>query len=147
MVIYLPHVNVTLNAISIFLLLLGLAYIKRGKEDLHRWTMLATFATSVVFLISYLTYHYFAGSKRFPDDPAVAPVYIRYFYYLILLTHVLLAAIVPVLAIISIVYGLRNERVRHRRISKWTWPIWMYVSVTGVIVYLMLYQIYVPRAV
>ena len=94
---------------------------------------------STLFLVSYLIYHALAGSKKFPLD---APTVARYFYYVILLTHVVLAAAVPFLAVATIYFGLREKRLRHRRLAKWTFPIWLYVSVTGVVVYLMLYQLY-----
>lgn len=144
MIHYLPHVNVSLNALATLLLLVGYVLIKQKREWAHRQVMLATFGVNVVFLISYLTYHAYAGSKPFPTDTAVASTGIRYFYYGLLLTHVVLAAVVPFLAIGSIYLGLTDQRVRHRRLSVFTWPIWLYVSITGIIVYLMLYQIYVP---
>ena len=147
MIEWLPHVNVSLNAIATVLLIIGFVLIKQKRETAHRNTMLATFGVNMVFLVCYLTYHYYAGSKQFPRDPAVAPDVVRYFYYGLLASHVLLAAAVPFLAIWTIYLGLKGQRERHRRIAKWSWPIWLYVSVTGVLVYLMLYQIYVPKAV
>lgn len=144
MIDILPHINVSLNGLSTLLLIVGLLLIKSKREIAHRNVMLATFAVNVLFLISYLTYHAYAGSKSFPSDPQVAPTLIRYFYYALLLTHVLLAAAVPLLAIGSIYLGLTNQRARHRRLSLITWPIWFYVSVTGILVYLMLYHWYVP---
>jgi putative membrane protein len=143
---WLPHVNVSLNVLATVLLVMGFILIKQKREAAHKKMMLATFGVNVIFLISYLTYHYFAGSKPFPTDPDVAPAAVRYFYYVLLATHVILAALVPILAIWTIVLGLKGRRESHRRLAKWTWPIWLYVSVTGVIVYLMLYQIYVPQA-
>ncbi len=140
----LPHVNVSLNALATLLLLVGLVLIKRKQELAHRRVMLATFGVNVVFLVSYLTYHAYAGSKPFPTDPQVAPTPVRYFYYTMLASHILLAAIVPWLAIGSIYLGLTGQRARHRRLSVITWPVWFYVSVTGILVYLMLYQWYVP---
>lgn len=144
-VAWLPHVNVMLNATAVLLLSLGYVFIKQGREQAHKRTMLATFCVSVLFLVCYLIYHVNVPSKPFPRDPAVAPTAVRYFYYGLLLSHVVLAASVPVLAIWTIVLGLKNKRERHRRLARWTWPIWMYVSVTGIIVYLMLYQVYVPN--
>lgn len=141
---YLPHVNVSLNGLATILLIIGYVLIKQKRELAHRKVMLATFGVNVVFLISYLTYHANVLSKKFPTDSAVASDGMRYFYYGLLASHVLLAAFVPVLAIGSIYLGLTNRRESHRRLSRWTWPIWLYVSVTGVIVYLMLYQIFVP---
>ncbi len=138
----LPHINASLNALATLLLVAGLILIKQRREAAHKWTMLSCFGVSCVFLVCYLLYHYFAGSKKFPDYPGPA---IRYTYFAILLTHVVLAALVPFLAITTIVAGLKDWRVFHRRLAKWTFPIWLYVSVTGVVVYLMLYQLYPPR--
>lgn len=145
MLTYLPHLNVTLNSLACILLMLGMILIKQKREKAHRNVMWAAFATSTLFLISYLTYHFFAGRRDFPKDPAVAPALARYFYYVVLGSHVILAMSVPFLAISAIWAGTTNRRATHRKIVKWAWPIWMYVSVTGVVVYLMLYQIYVPK--
>lgn len=138
----LPHVNAFLNALAAVLLVVGVGLIKRGHETAHKRVMLGCFGVSVIFLISYLIYHAQAGSKRFPDYP---PPAIRMLYLSILLTHTILAASVPFLALLTIYHGLRDHRRQHRKIARWTFPIWLYVSVTGVIVYLMLYQIYPPR--
>jgi putative membrane protein len=139
----LPHVNGALNTLATVLLVTGYVQIKRRQEAAHKWTMLACFAVSVVFLACYLTYHFNipGGSKKFPSYP---PDGVRYAYYGILLTHVALAAAVPFLAIGSIWLGLADHRRWHRKLSWWTFPIWLYVSITGVIVYLMLYQLYPP---
>lgn len=140
----LPHVNAALNALATLLLVIGYVQIKRRRETAHQWTMLACFAVSAIFLVCYLTYHFNipGGSKKFPLD---APTAVRYGYYALLLSHVLLAAAVPFLAVGSIWLGLSDRRQAHRRISWWTFPIWLYVSITGVIVYLMLYQLYPSR--
>lgn len=137
----LPHINASLNVLATILLLVGYVLIKQRREAAHKFVMLSCFGVSVVFLVCYLTYHYYAGSKRFPAYP---PNWIRYSYYLILLTHVVLAAAVPVLAIITIWLGLKERRASHRKLARWTFPIWLYVSITGVIVYVMLYQLYPP---
>lgn len=147
MIEWLPHINVSLNSLATLLLIVGFVLIKQKREAAHRNVMLATFGVNMVFLVCYLTYHYYAGSKQFPKDPEVAPTAIRYFYYALLASHVLLAAAVPVLAVWTIYLGLKGRRESHKKLAKWTWPIWLYVSVTGVIVYLMLYQIYVPPVV
>jgi putative membrane protein len=141
---YLPHVNASLNALATVLLLAGYAQIKRRQERGHQWTMLACFGVSVLFLACYLTYHFSipGGSRRFPQYPAAV---VRYTYYGILLTHVILAAAVPFLAVATIWLGLADNRRWHVRLARWTFPIWLYVSVTGVLVYLMLYQLYPPR--
>ncbi|MFK7736726.1 MAG: DUF420 domain-containing protein [Pirellulaceae bacterium] len=146
MIEYLPHINVSLNALATVLLLVGFVLIKRKQEQAHRKVMLATLAVSAVFLACYLVYHFNieGGSKKFPTDTEVAPLAARYFYYALLLSHVLLAMAVPFLALGSVYLGLKGRREAHKRLSKWTWPIWFYVSITGVIVYLMLYQIYNP---
>ncbi len=138
----LPHVNASLNTIATVLLLVGYVLIKQRREQAHKRTMLSCFGVSVAFLICYLVYHAVAGSKRFPEYP---PTAIRYTYFAILLTHVVLAAAVPFLAVATIYFGLRDRRQRHVRLARWTFPIWLYVSITGVIVYLMLYQIFPPR--
>jgi uncharacterized membrane protein YozB (DUF420 family) len=141
----LPHVNAVLNALATVLLIVGYVQIKRRQEVAHKWTMLACFGVSVVFLACYLTYHFNipGGSKRFPSYP---PDAIRYGYYGLLLSHVLLAAAVPFLAVITIWLGLADRRRAHRKLAWWTFPIWLYVSITGVIVYLMLYQLYPPQS-
>ncbi len=147
MIELLPHINVSLNAAATVLLILGLVLIKSKRAAAHKNVMLATFGVNVVFLVCYLTYHAYAGSKAFPKDPAVAPTFVRYIYYGVLLTHILLAALVPFLALGSIYLGLKGNLEQHRRLSVITWPVWFYVSITGIVVYLMLYQFYVPVAV
>jgi uncharacterized membrane protein YozB (DUF420 family) len=140
---YLPHVNASLNALAAVLLVVGYILIKQRRETAHKWTMLACFGVSVVFLACYLTYHFNipGGSKMFPGYP---PPTIRYGYYAMLLTHVLLAAAVPFLAIGTIYLGLTDRRSWHRALAKWTFPIWLYVSITGVLVSWLLYQAYPP---
>lgn len=141
---FLPHINASLNSLATVLLVVAYVLIKRRQEKAHKWVMLACFGVSAVFLACYLTYHFNieGGSKKFPSYP---PAVVRYLYYGILLTHVILAISVPFLAIGSIYLGLADKRKGHVRLTKWAFPIWLYVSVTGVIVYLMLYQIYPPR--
>ncbi len=147
MIDWLPHVNVSLNALATVLLIVGYILIKQKREAAHKKVMLATFGVNCIFLVSYLTYHAYAGSKPFPTDTSIASTPVRYMYYAILLTHVLLAALVPVLAIWTIYLGLKGNRAGHRRLAVVTWPVWLYVSITGIIVYMMLYQIYVPPQV
>ena len=132
----LPLLNAVLNSAATVLLLVAFSKIRQRKIDQHRRLMLAAFTVSVLFLISYLTYHYLAGINRFNK-----PGLLRTIYLWILTTHTILAAIVPVLAIITLYRGLRRQDSRHRKIAKWTFPIWLYVSVTGVVVYLLLYQL------
>lgn len=132
----LPVVNAALNGTAAILLLIGYYFIKQYNVRAHNQAMLAAFIVSCLFLVSYLTYHYFAGSVKF-DKPG----WVRIVYLWILATHTVLAATVPVLATVTLVLALRRKFDRHRAIAKWTFPIWLYVSVTGVIVYLLLYQV------
>ncbi len=131
----LPAVNATLNGISAVLLTTGYAFIRSKRVGLHRACMLSACTTSVLFLVSYLTYHAIAGSKHFPGTGAIRQV-----YFAILISHTLLAALVPPLAITTLVLALKGRFDRHRRLAHWTLPIWLYVSVTGVVIYVMLYQ-------
>jgi putative membrane protein len=139
----LPHVNASLNAVAACLLVLGYVLIKRRQERAHMWAMLACFGVSAAFLACYLTYHALLDgvSKRFPSYP---PPAVRYAYYAILVSHIVLAAAVPFLAAATIYTGLANRRAAHIRLARWTFPIWLYVSVTGVLVYLALYQVFRP---
>ncbi len=130
-----PAVNATLNAASAILLAIAYVHIRSGRRDAHRKTMLAAFGVSVAFLVSYLIYHAQVGSVKYPGTGTIRTVYLA-----ILLTHTVLAAAVPVLAIVTLRRGLKSNFPRHRAIARWTLPIWMYVNVTGVVVYLMLYQ-------
>jgi len=132
----LPVVNATLNGLATVLLITGYALIRQGKVTAHHNLMLSAFTVSSVFLVCYLVYHWNVGSVKF-DKPG----WIRIAYLWILGTHTVLAATVPVLAIITLRRALRAEYNRHREIAKWTLPIWLYVSVTGVIVYVLLYQV------
>lgn len=137
MIQLLPHIDASLNAIATVLLITGFILIKKGRVDAHRRTMLACFGVSVVFLVCYLFYHASAGSKPFPKNDYSS--WIRYGYLAILASHVVLAAIVPWLAIATIYLGLSDRRSAHKKLARWTFPIWLYVSITGVVVYLMLY--------
>ena len=140
-VMQLPTANALLNSLATILLVLGYVLIKQGREQAHKAAMLAAFCTSVVFLVCYLVYHAQAGSVRFEG-----PAGVRVLYLTILVSHIILAAAVPVLAIITIYWGLTNRRAAHRRIARWTLPIWLYVSITGVVIYVMLYHLYPPPA-
>jgi uncharacterized membrane protein YozB (DUF420 family) len=137
----LPAVNATLNGLAAVLLVVGWLLIKSGRERAHKNTMLAAFAVSVVFLACYLVYHYHVGSVKFVGPPGVRAAYLT-----MLFTHVVLAAAVPFLAIITIYLGLKDRRARHRQFARWTFPIWLYVSVTGVVIYVLLYHLYPPPA-
>ena len=136
----LPAVNAALNATSAVLLALGFVAIRRRRVRLHRACMTAAFGTSVLFLASYLTYHYQVGTTRFAGEGWVRPL-----YFGILGTHTVLAALVPPLALVTLGLALRARFDRHARLARWTLPTWLYVSVTGVIVYLMLYRLYAPE--
>ena len=139
---YLPHVNASLNLLATILLIIGFVLIKRKKEKAHKIVMLSAFATSVVFLVCYLIYHANVLSKKFPQEDYSS--LITYTYYTVLLTHVVLAALVPFLSVTTIVLGLLDKRALHSWWAKFTFPIWLYVSVTGVLVYLMLYHWFPP---
>lgn len=132
----LPAVNATLNGTAAVLLVTGYMLIRKRRVHAHKRVMLTAFGVSVAFLICYLVYHAQVGSVHYPKTGAI-----RIVYFTILITHTILAACVPVLAIITLRRALRGDFQRHRRIARWTLPIWLYVSVTGVIVYLMLYQL------
>jgi uncharacterized membrane protein YozB (DUF420 family) len=131
----LPAVNATLNGISGVLLIAGYLLMRARRIELHRRVMTAAFATSSLFLICYLVYHANVGSVRF-----ARPGFVRTLYFTILITHVTLAAAVLPLAIITLSRGLKARYPQHRRIARWTFPIWLYVSVTGVLVYVLLYR-------
>ena len=139
---WLPHVNASLNTLATVLLVVGFLLIKKGNESAHKKTMLACFGVSVIFLTSYLLYHANSLSTPFPTYP---PPLVRRFYFAVLISHIILAAFVPFLAIRTIYLGIKGRRAAHRRLARWTFPIWLYVSVTGVIVYLMLYQLFPPK--
>jgi uncharacterized membrane protein YozB (DUF420 family) len=129
-------VNAALNATAAVLLVWGYTLIRRKRIQAHRKVMTAAFVTSCLFLACYLIYHYQVGSVRFQKTGAIRTVYLS-----ILATHTVLAAAVPVLAIITLRRGLAARYDKHRRIAHWTLPIWLYVSVTGVVVYVMLYHL------
>ena len=131
----LPAVNATLNATSAILLTTGYTLIRRRKIDQHKRVMIAAFCVSIAFLICYLIYHSQVGSVPFRR-----PGLLRDTYLSILFTHTILAITVPFLAVITLRRGLKRSDARHRAIARWTLPIWLYVNVTGVIVYLMLYK-------
>lgn len=131
----LPTFNALLNGASASLLVAGFVLIRAGRREAHRRAMTAAFACSVLFLVSYLVYHFEAGSVRFRGTGGV-----RTFYLTVLLTHTVLAAVVPFLAVTTIVLARKGRFEAHRRLARVTLPIWLYVSVTGVVIYLMLYR-------
>jgi uncharacterized membrane protein YozB (DUF420 family) len=132
----LPALNAILNTTSAALLVWGWLLIRRGEREKHRRVMLAAFTTSVLFLASYLVYHAQAGSVRFQGTGPIRTVYLS-----ILLTHTVLAAAVAPMALWTLARALKGRFDRHRTLARWTLPLWLYVSVTGVVVYLMLYQL------
>ncbi|MCC7235056.1 MAG: DUF420 domain-containing protein [Bryobacterales bacterium] len=131
----LPALNATLNALSGVLLVAGYYFIRNKRREEHRYAMLAAFTVSVAFIVSYLVYHYQVGSVRFQG---VGPI--RTLYLGILLTHTVLASVVPVLAILTLHRAFQKRFPAHRKIARWTLPVWLYVSVSGVVVYWMLYR-------
>lgn len=131
----LPALNATLNAISGVLLLLGFVLVRAGRRDQHRLAMLGAVITSAIFLVCYVVYHWQVGSVRFTREGVVRPI-----YFTILISHVVLAAAVVPLVLTTLTHGLNGRFAKHRAIARWTFPIWLYVSVTGVLVYVLLYQ-------
>jgi uncharacterized membrane protein YozB (DUF420 family) len=131
----LPAVNATLNATAAVLLVIGWILIKRGQRRAHERVMLAAVGCSTAFLVSYLAYHFQVGSVRFPGTGLVRTVYLS-----ILLTHTVLATAIVPLVLVTLSHGLRERFDRHRRIARVTMPLWLYVSVTGVVIYWMLYR-------
>ena len=133
----LPAVNATLNGTTAVLLSLGYAMVRRRKILLHKTFMLSAFGVSTLFLASYLWYHAHAGLRRFAGRGWIRPV-----YFAILISHTVLAAVVVPLALTTVYFGLRSRHPAHQRIARWTLPIWLYVSLTGVVVYLLLYRLF-----
>ena len=132
---FLADVNATLNATAFVLTVAGLVAIKRGKESTHKRLMLSAASVSALFLTSYLTYHLTCPPVTFKGEGAI-----RYVYFVILISHVILAVVLAPLLITTVILGLRDRREKHRRFAKITAPIWIYVSITGVVVYVMLYH-------
>ena len=131
----LPTVNAVLNGSSAVLLTTGFLFIRRRKVAAHRACMLGAFAVSVLFLVGYLVYHYHTGSRAFTGRGSIRPI-----YFVLLVSHIVLAATIIPLALTTINRGLSAQFPRHARVARWTLPIWLYVSVTGVLVYLLLYH-------
>lgn len=137
----LPALNALLNSISATLLIIGFILIKNKKIEAHRAVMFSAFVVSVAFLASYLVYHFQVGSVKFTGEGVWRPI-----YFSILISHTILAVFVPPMALITLFRGLTGRYESHRKIARWTLPIWLYVSVTGVLVYLMLYRLVPPAA-
>ena len=142
----LPHVNALLNTTSGLCLITGYIFIRRRRIAAHRASMIAAFVASIIFLISYLTYHSLLayklglGPTKFMGEGIIRPI-----YFFILITHTILAVVIVPFVIVTLRRGLKRQDARHRRIARWTFPLWLYVSITGVVVYLMLYRIYPSR--
>ena len=136
----LPALNASLNAFSAILLSAGYYFIRTGNRTAHRNCMLAAFTTSALFLVSYLVYHFNAGRTVFKE-----PAWFRSIYLTLLATHTLLAVVILPLIVTTLYLALKQRFDRHKKLARWTWPIWMYVSVTGVIIYFLLYQIFPQR--
>lgn len=137
----LPHVNAALNALSTILLIIGFVLIRSGRRDVHRKVMLAALAVSAVFLISYLTYHFTAPTFVFPGTGWTRPV-----YFALLISHVVLATIVTPMVIVTAYRALKGTFDRHKKIARWTIGAWLYVTVTGVVIYVILYHVYPASA-
>jgi uncharacterized membrane protein YozB (DUF420 family) len=133
----LPTLNACLNATSAILVFVGRRLILKGNRSAHKKFMIAAVCVSVAFLISYLIYHYFHGSTPFRGEGWIRPV-----YFTILLSHTVLATVIVPLVIITLSRGLRDLVDKHRRVARWTYPLWLYVSVTGVVIYFMLYHLH-----
>ncbi|MEW6129085.1 MAG: DUF420 domain-containing protein [Acidobacteriota bacterium] len=140
MIQFFPTLNACLNATSAVFLIAGYLMIRRRNMNTHRLCMLGAVTASILFLICYLIYHYNVGSVRFQG-----PGWARITYLSILIPHTILAAVMVPFVITTLVRALRNQFQRHRRVARWTYPIWLFVSVTGVIVYLMLYHLFPSR--
>jgi uncharacterized membrane protein YozB (DUF420 family) len=132
----LPAVNASLNALATVFLTVGYIFIKQQKKDAHRNCMIAAFLTSAIFLACYLTYHFSVKAvTKFQGQGIVRPI-----YFIILISHVILAVVIVPMILVTMSRALKERWEHHKKIARWTWPLWMYVSVTGVLVYLMLYQ-------
>ncbi len=136
-VFYLPALNAFINGACFILLLLSFYFIKQKRIDMHKKINLTTFFLSAVFLVSYVLYHYFADETKFPADHPL-----RGLYLFILVSHIILAALVLPLVLLSFYYGLKMDVAKHRKITRFSFPIWLYVTLTGVIVYLMISPYY-----
>jgi putative membrane protein len=133
----LPHVNAALNAVTIVFLGAGFYFIRSGQREKHRACMLAAIAVSAAFLVTYLIYHFNSGLARFGGEGWIRPV-----YFAVLIAHVLVAIVITVMIPVTAVRALTGQFDRHRRIARWTWPLWMYVAVSGVVVYVMAIHLY-----
>jgi len=133
----LPPINACLNSLSAVFLTLGYIFIRQKKITLHRNCMIAAFCTSTIFLIFYLYYHFHAGRTVFKDPQWFRPIYLG-----LLLTHTVLAVVIVPMILMTLNRAMKERYELHKKIARWTWPLWMYVSVTGVLIYFLLYQIF-----
>ncbi len=133
----LPHINAALNGATILFLAAALYFILNGERQRHRACMIAALAVSVAFLAAYLTYHFNAGLAKFGGEGLVRPI-----YFTILIVHILIAAIITPLVPLTAYWALTGQFARHKRIARWTWPLWMFVAVSGVVVYVMAIHLY-----
>lgn len=137
----LPHVNAVLNALSTILILVGVFLIRSGRREQHKKVMMSALIVSAIFLLSYLTYHFTAPIFVFPGTGWTVPV-----YYTVLITHVILATVATPMVLVTAYRALKGQFDRHRAIAPWTFGVWLYVTVTGVIIYAVLYHVYPPAA-
>ncbi|GEO05253.1 membrane protein [Adhaeribacter aerolatus] len=136
-VTFLPKLHALLNSLTAVALVTGYRFIKKGNARFHRFSMTTAFVLSAFFLVSYVTYHYQAAPTSYGGEGVL-----RTIYYFVLITHIILAAIIVPFVLLSVYFGISNQLVRHRRISRWTFPLWLYVAVTGVLVYFMIAPYY-----
>lgn len=134
---FLPTLHAILNSLTAVVLVIGYYQVKHNNTKAHRAAMLTAFGLSAIFLVSYVTYHFLGERTVFGGDGVL-----KYIYYFILLTHIVLAIVIVPLVLLSVYFGITNQLSRHRRISKWTFPIWLYVAVTGVLVYVLISPYY-----
>jgi uncharacterized membrane protein YozB (DUF420 family) len=136
-IVDLPHVNAALNGATIVFLAAGLAFIRSGRRAEHRACMIGALTVSVAFLVTYLVYHFNSGLAKFGGEGIIRPI-----YFTLLITHVAFAAVITPLVPITVYRALKGRFERHKRIARWTWPLWMFVAVSGVVVYVMAVQLY-----
>lgn len=132
-----PPLHAILNSLTAIALIVGYVNVKKGNVKAHRAAMLTAFSLSAVFLVSYVTYHFLGERTIYGGDGAL-----KYIYYFVLLTHIVLAVVIVPLVLLSVYFGITNQLARHRRISRWTFPIWLYVAISGVLVYLLISPYY-----
>ncbi|MBB6612181.1 DUF420 domain-containing protein [Pontibacter sp. Tf4] len=132
-----PPLHAILNSLTAIALVVGYINVKKGNVRVHRGAMLTAFGLSAIFLVSYVTYHFLGERTIYGGDGVL-----KYIYYFVLLTHIVLAVVIVPLVLLSVYFGISNQLARHRRISKWTFPIWLYVAITGVLVYLLISPYY-----